>query len=76
MSNLGRIASKGSGAYLSGRLYREWRAKVKRHDKLEKALKRIAAGESEVPALAHEFYGHAIAIATKALAETETEETK
>lgn len=37
-SVIGRIAEKGSGARLSGKLYREWHAKVKRHDLLEKAL--------------------------------------
>lgn len=36
-------------------------------DALRGALERIAAGESEVPGLAHEFYGHAMQIAKKAL---------
>ena len=40
-SALGRIAEKGSGARLSGKLYREWVRKVRRHDKLEKALTEI-----------------------------------
>lgn len=38
-------------------------------EQLRLALCRIARGESEVPMLARQFYGHAMAIATKALSE-------
>jgi hypothetical protein len=67
MAILKGIGKPGSGAYLPGKLYREWVAKVRRHDQLEAALERIAKCETEVPGLAPEFYGHAAAIAEKAL---------
>jgi len=44
-SQMKTIARNGSGAHLNATLYREWHDKVKRYDKLEAALKRIAAVE-------------------------------
>jgi len=42
-NNFDNIAKPGSGARLSGKLYREWHRKVKRHDALEALCSEMVA---------------------------------